>query len=114
MFVLTSIVMSSAVFAGEVGGIKNYTDTVEGNESVSYNLILKANELLTIKLSANADSNIDCYLHDWKTGNTLASDTSPSSSCFLSYTPKNQGKYILNIVNTGDKSNTYQFVTDNK
>ena len=113
LFTLIAALISSIALAGEIGGIKNYSDVVDGNKSVSYNLILKTNELLTIKLSADNDSNIDCYLHNWS-GEILAKDTSPASSCFISYTPKKQGKYIFLIMNSGDKSNNYQFTTDSR
>jgi len=89
--------------AGKAEKFKGKTFKLKAKGKASITLIFPAKEAtVTVKSEKETDVNLYVYDADKK---VVAKDDSPGPSCELTFTPKEAGKFTLEVVNLGPGDN---------
>ena len=96
---------------GAVNGPSRHYDTLGGNRVHTYQISFIADYLAEIAVSGDGDTDLDLYVYD-SNGNLIASDTSYSDDCYVSWVPRWTGRFIVKVVNRGPLYNRYVILTN--
>lgn len=96
---------------GAVNGSKRAIERVLANSTDTYNISFIAGELAEVAVIGDGDTDLDLYVYD-SNGNAIASDTDYTDNCYVSWTPRWTGRFIIKIVNRGNVYNNYVIMTN--
>lgn len=102
---------SSAGHRGAVGGPCRQVETLYANRYITYNCSFVANRTAEIAVSGDGDTDLDLYVYD-SNGNLIASDTDYSDDCYVRWTPRWTGRYVIKVVNNGGVANRFVLLTN--
>jgi hypothetical protein len=97
--------------AQAVDGPIVHRDTVRAYRTDVYRTTFVGNEEAVISVSGDGDTDLDCYVYD-ANGNLIAYDDDGSDECYVSWTPRWTGEFLLKVVNRGGVYNRYVLRTN--
>lgn len=96
---------------GAVGGPKAGFNVVYGNSTDTYTLYFKGGLSAEIAISGNGSTDLDLYVYD-ENGNLVDKDDDYSDDCYVCWTPRWTGNFIIKVVNRGSYNNYYNIATN--
>ncbi len=102
---------SNAPHRGAVGGPCRQVETLYANRYITYNCSFVANRTAEVAVSGDGDTDLDLYIYD-SNGNLIASDADYSDDCYVRWTPRWTGRYIIKVVNNGGVANRFVLLTN--
>lgn len=100
------VLLASNASADPVGGSRTFEDAVRPGGIDSYNFLLRREETTIFAVVGSGSSDIDCFLYD-EHGGLVAKDNDDTANCVLSVAPRWTGRFVLKVVNVGDRITTY-------
>jgi hypothetical protein len=89
---------------GKAGEFKGKTFDLKKNSKGSVTLAFPAGKEAAITVRSEKKTDVHLYVYD-ADGKEVAKDDSPGPSCDLKFTPKEAGKYTLEVRNLGPGDN---------
>ncbi len=96
---------------GAVGGPKTGSSVVYGGSTDVYTIYFKSGIPAEVGVSGNGATDLDLYVYD-ENGNLIASDADYSDDCYVCWTPRWTGNFIIKVVNCGRYNNYYNIATN--
>lgn len=96
---------------GAVGGPKSGSAVVYGNCTDTYTIYFKSGIPAEVGVSGNGATDLDLYVYD-ESGNLIVADDDYSDDCYVCWTPRWTGKFIVKVVNRGYYNNYYSIATN--
>lgn len=96
---------------GAVGGPKSGSTVVYGGSTDTYTVYFKSNVPAEVAVSGNGATDLDLYVYD-ENGNLIAGDDDYSDDCYVCWTPRWTGNFIIKVVNRGRYNNYYNIATN--
>lgn len=96
---------------GAVGGPKAGSSVVYGGCTDIYTIYFKSGIPAEVGVSGNGATDLDLYVYD-ENGNLIASDADYSDDCYVCWTPRWTGNFIIKVVNRGSYNNYYNIATN--
>jgi hypothetical protein len=91
---------------GKAVDFKGKTLAVKDKGKASIILAFPGGKEATIEVKGEKKTDINLYVLDTATGKEVAKDDSPGPDCLIKYTPKADGKLILELRNLGPGDNS--------
>jgi hypothetical protein len=108
VFVLASLSGAQAgdkvIDGGKAEKFKGKSFDIKADGKVAIALTFPAGKTATITVRSKRKSDINLFIYDTDK-KEVAKDDSPGPSCDIEFTPKEAGKYVLEIVNKGPGDN---------
>jgi hypothetical protein len=95
----------ATIYEGKAINFKGKEISLEEKGKMAITLLFAADKKATVTIKSEKETDINLYVYD-SAKKLVAKDDSPGPSCELSFTPKEEGKFILEVVNLGPGSNT--------
>jgi len=96
---------------GAAGGPQFARNTLNGGQSLTYNITFRGMEFAQVFVSGNGSSDLDLYVYD-SNGRLVASDDDWTDQCYVCFFPLTRGTYSVKIVNYGNRANRFELYTD--
>lgn len=103
--------LENAKTRGAIGGPKYGEYKVMARSSDRFIIKFWADELATIAVSGDGDTDLDLYVYD-ENGRLIASDDDYSDDCIVNWVPKWTGQYTVIVINRGNVYNSYAIGTN--
>ena len=91
--------------AGKAEDFKGKTFDLKEKGKASVTLAFPAGRKATVTVKSKEKSDVNLYVYD-AAKKVVAKDESPGPDCDVSFTPKEAGKYTLEVVNKGPGANS--------
>lgn len=95
-----------SVSRGPIGGPRVGTTRVEAGSVDSYRVTFRGQEKAEIGLSGDGDTDLDLYVYD-ENENLIVKDDDGSDRCYVTWSPKWTGLFIIRVRNRGSIYNRY-------
>jgi hypothetical protein len=92
------------IHEGKAATFKGKEISLEEKGHLAFTLVFPADKKATVTIKSKKETDINLYVYD-SAKKLVAKDDSPGPSCDLNFTPKEEGRYILEVVNMGPGSN---------
>ncbi len=89
---------------GKAEEFKGKTFDLKGNAKASVTLAFPAGKEASVTIRSDKKTDVHLFVYD-ADGKEIAKDDSPGPSCDLKFTPKEAGKYTLEVRNLGPGDN---------
>jgi hypothetical protein len=99
------------VARGAVGGAIYHTDAVRAHTTDQFMIRFKENEVAAVMVSGDGDTDLDLFVYD-EFGNLIASDTDGTDTCYVQWTPRWTGPFLVRVKNLGGVFNRYTLRTN--
>lgn len=96
---------------GAVGGPRAGSTVVYGGSTDSYSIYFKSGIPAEVAVSGNGATDLDLYVYD-EHGNLIVGDDDYSDDCYVCWTPRWTGNFIIKVVNRGRYNNYYNIATN--
>jgi hypothetical protein len=91
--------------AGKAEDFKGKTFALKAKGKAAVTLAFPAGKKATLTVRSTKETDINLFVKD-ADGKVVAKDDSPGPSCDLTFTPKEAGKYTLEVLNKGPGDNS--------
>lgn len=108
---IDNVEKSNGAHRGAVGGPKYTVTSVNANSTDRFNVSFYANQRAEVGVSGDGDTDLDLYVYD-NNGNLIGSDTDYTDDCYVSWTPRWTGNFVIKVVNRGRVYNRYVLITN--
>lgn len=98
-----------SVSRGPVDGPKTGYTRVEANSVDSYTVAFRGQEKAEIALVGDGDTDLDLYVYD-ENNNLVEKDEDGTDRCYVTWTPKWTGRFVIRVRNRGSVYNKYGIV----
>jgi len=109
--IVATLSISAITFAGAVGGPKFVQQSVPAQSTDYYQLYFRGNELASVEVKGDGDTDIDCYVYD-QNRNLVAQDIRSADYCVLNWVPRWTGPFTVFVKNQGSVYNAYWMETN--
>ena len=112
-FLTVILLMSSLApsFAGAIPGPKRDRFRLCANCYDRWQVSFRGGEMAEVFVSGDGDTDLDLYVYD-SNGNLIASDEDDSDDCYVRWTPRWTGRFIIKVVNRGGVYNHFGIATN--
>lgn len=81
-------------------------DQLRPSQSVTYSVLLNANETTRFFVQGDGDGDIDCGVYD-EFGHLVAQDTDTTDTCLIDVEPRWRGMFHIRLINSGAVTSVY-------
>jgi hypothetical protein len=105
------LLFASLADAGRVPGPGHDEAVVAAKATYRYTETFRAGEVAAIALAGDGVTDLDLYVFD-ENGNLIEKDDDSTDRCFVSWTPKWTGPFVIKVVNRGYLANRFVIRTN--
>jgi hypothetical protein len=96
---------------GASGGANRHVDQVKAYDTDLYRVRFNGGEIAKVAALGDGDTDLDLYVYD-ENGNLIVKDDDRTDQCYVQWTPKWTGVFVIKIKNLGRVYNQYQLLTN--
>jgi len=96
---------------GRVGGCVKHVDRVRARRSDVYKMTFRGGRSARIGVIGDGDCDLDLYVYD-ENGNLIRSDTDGTDRCYVRWTPRWTGPFLVKVKNLGRVYADYVIATN--